>query len=55
MPVNRAVPSEQQNHIRIAQDRHADSAFDIADGLKGLEVFSRTSPPENGCRPHPRG
>jgi hypothetical protein len=55
MPVNRTVPTEQQDDIGIGQDRHADSPFDIADSLKWFEVFSRTSQPENGRRPHPRG
>ena len=58
--VNSSIAAEKQDDIDgICRCWHADAPVDGVVGslviLKWLEVFRRTSQPENGCGPHVRG
>src|ERR1035438_8552957 len=56
MAMNRPVAAEQQDHIGLlARGRHAHAPFDPFVRLEGLQIFRRTSQPEDGSRPHVRG
>jgi hypothetical protein len=56
MPVNCSVATEEENDVSlIGSGGHPDAPLDVLSGLEGLEVFRRTSQPEDGSSAHVRG
>ena len=50
--MDRAIAAEEEDYIGVALSGHTDTPDDVRLALKWLEIFRRTSQPENGCRPH---
>jgi hypothetical protein len=55
MAVNGSISAEQQDNVRrIASPGHAYAPLNVLVSLKRLQIFRRTSQPENGRSPHAR-
>ena len=53
--VDGAIAAEEQNDVRLSRNRGDPNApVDARVGLKWLEIFRRTSQPEDGGRAHVR-